>query len=190
MKKIFVLLPLVLMLSACGEESKIKEVIRNNLKDPGSAQFKDAVVSADAKRACLVWNSKNSMGGYGDWHTAELEKKGTEWTVKEMDGSDFNCSENGFAAIDAEEKAKSEAYENAIAMLQKARKISKPAAVELAKGAGECFMWVLSYQSSSGSLADRKVRQLPTKDASMDLEEDVRAKKEKLEKGDCSGDPF
>ena len=38
MKKLFVLFPLVLMLAACGEESKFKEFIRNNFKDSGVAK--------------------------------------------------------------------------------------------------------------------------------------------------------
>lgn len=105
MKQPIALFVMLVLLAACGEGSKIKDVIRNNLKDPGSANFKDLVVSEDGKRACIVWNAKNSMGGYGDWNIAELKKdglaaNGDKWIVKDMKGLSQNCTEISFRKDD------------------------------------------------------------------------------------------
>lgn len=135
MRKIFVLLPLVFMLAACGEESKIKDAVRNSLKDPGSAQFKDAIISAKKNMACITWNAKNSMGGYGNWSTAELAKEDSEWIVQEMQGNPDNCTQDHFLI----ENAKLEAID----LLQKAKNISKTEAVELAEN--QCRSLVNTY---------------------------------------------
>lgn len=76
-----------------GNESEIKELVRSNLKDPSSAQFKDAVVCANDTRASIVWNAKNSMGGYGDWDVAELVKIDSKWTVVTLKGDPNYCEE-------------------------------------------------------------------------------------------------
>lgn len=187
MKKLFVLIPIVLMLAACGEESKIKEVVRSNLKDPESAQFKDAVVSADGKRACIVWNAKNSMGGYGDWKAASLnmgdgltKETAWGWHIEELAASPESCSETVFqeydvevtakaaeAAIDAKfydrfgkviDKVGDDAELQAIEILMKSKNISNEEAKKLADWDGKCGSLVLNYVVSSKVAAELPIR--------------------------------
>jgi hypothetical protein len=184
MKKLFVLLPLALMLSACGgEESKIKNVVQQNLKDPSSVQFKDVVISENGWRACIIWNAKNSMGGYGDWNVAELRKIGSEWTAHEMNGSSSNCSESAFKAIDAGEKAEIDAKEKAIELLQKAKNISSEEASKLATGV--CNAAVYNFVFYSKELAKAQIIQ----DTGMIqmVEKQLSSVQTKLEKGECEG---
>ena len=84
--------------SNLGNESEIKELVRSNLKDPESAQFKEAVVCADEMRASILWNAKNSMGGYGDWEAAEFVKIYDEWKVVKLNGGPNYC--DGFSLRD------------------------------------------------------------------------------------------
>lgn len=120
-----------------GDESAIKTAVKRNLKDPDSAKFEQMSLSEDKKRACIVWNAKNSMGGYGDWQIAKLEKSDAEWKVTALEGGQsYECVESGFKALDAEQSAKISAEEKGIAILQRARNLSREAAIELAKG--EC----------------------------------------------------
>ncbi len=94
-KKYFIVIPMALAISAWGwgQGSKIENAIRQNLKDPASVQFKGLVISAKGNRACIVWNAKNSMGGYGDWSVAELTKDDSDWMVKTMEGEPKNCTQ-------------------------------------------------------------------------------------------------
>jgi hypothetical protein len=69
MKKFLICLPLAITLLGCGEESKIRDLVRENLKDPDSAQFKDFIISNNDSVACITWNAKNSKGGYT--HTSQ-----------------------------------------------------------------------------------------------------------------------
>lgn len=176
------LLPIVFVLTSCGDDSKIKDVVRQKLKDPGSAQFKDTIFSADNNRACIVWNAKNSMGGYGDWDVAELKKGNTEWIVKELKGSKYNCSEIGFKALDAGEKAEMGARLKAIEILQKAKNISGKEAAEISSS-GICNMLVFHYVYNSKRSAEYRIRQ----DSEM-LENSEKYLKEvvaKLNAGEC-----
>ena len=158
MRKLIALIPIVFFLASCGDSSKIKDVVRQNLKDPGSAQFKDTIFSPDNKRACIVWNAKNSMGGYGNWDVAELKKENSEWTVTEMKGSEEDCSETGFKALDAEEKAEIDARMKAIEILQKVKNISSKEAAELGIN-GKCSGIVWSYAYNSKHVAAYRIRQ-------------------------------
>lgn len=69
MKKFLICLPLDITLLGCGEESKIRDLVRENLKDPDSVQFEDFIISNNDSVACITWNAKNSMGGYT--HTSQ-----------------------------------------------------------------------------------------------------------------------
>ena len=94
-KKCIIFFSLFLFLAGCGEGSKIEKVISQRLKDPNSVQFKDMFVSSDGKRACITWNAKNSMGGYGEWDVAVLNKANSEWEVETMEGgSSDQCTQN------------------------------------------------------------------------------------------------
>ena len=88
--------PTMLALVACGSGSEIKDAVRQHLKDPASVQFKETVISESGHRACVVWNAKNSMGGYGNWDIAVLKKDGSSWVVIDMEGEASQCTESGF----------------------------------------------------------------------------------------------
>ena len=75
---------IALTLAACGQNSKIENAVRATLKDPQSAQFRNFLVSKGGTIACVGWNSKNSLGGYGDWDTAHLKKGEAGWVVTDM----------------------------------------------------------------------------------------------------------
>lgn len=182
MRKILVLLPVIFVLASCGDTSKIKDVIRQNLKDPGSAEFKDTAFSADNKRACIVWNAKNSMGGYGNWAVAEFVKKDSVWIVKAMKGSESNCTDTGFKAIDASEKAELDAKLMAIETLKKVRNISSEQAASLATY-GECqdLVWNFAYYSSR--VAEYRIRQSNQQLAL--VEERLKDQQTRLDNGDC-----
>ena len=99
-KKLLGVLLIILVMTACGGNSEIEEVIRNNVKDPASAQFKDLVISDNGKRACIAWNAKNSLGGYSDWHFAELKNAGNGWTVLNMEQTPSRCTAQLFKLRD------------------------------------------------------------------------------------------
>ena len=84
MKKSLSVLFILLSLTGCSEQSSIENAVRENLRDPESAQFKNTVVSKNSTQACVEWNSKNSFGGYGNWDVALLKKDNGLWTVSEM----------------------------------------------------------------------------------------------------------
>ncbi len=182
MRKLIFLLPITFFLASCGDGSKIKDVVRQNLKDPESAQFKEAVFSADKKRACIIWNAKNSMGGYGEWDVAELKIENSEWTIKNMEGSERNCSETDFTALDAGEKAEFDAELKAIEILQKVKSISSKEASELAIS-GKCSELVQRYAFNSKYVAEYQVRQ--DIDMLQLYEESLKETQAKLDAGDC-----
>jgi hypothetical protein len=183
MKLLLVLLPIVFTLAACGDGSKIKDAVRQNLKDPGSAQFGDTIFSSDTKRACIVWNAKNGMGGYGEWSVAELGNIESKWKIINMKGSRENCSETAFKAIDAGEKASYGALSDALKMLEKSRNISYREALTIGIG-GECNSLVNNYRRNSKYVAEYKLR----KDASRlkFYENELEKDRYKLESGECN----
>lgn len=185
------------LVGACGDSSKIEGAIRENLKDPVSANFKDVVFSPDNKRACVEWNAKNSMGGYGSWSIAELTKYDSDWIVKDMKGSDRNCTEIGFEALDAEEKARGDAFDKAIEILQKARNVSASEAFGIALN-GQCSALVEEYMREAGLVANYRV--FATRDKALKLpaesttsysilqisEENLMKVQKKLDTGNCA----
>jgi hypothetical protein len=82
-----------LTLAACGnsEVAKIKDTVRQNLKDPDSAKFGTVLMTSDATIACIEFNAKNSMGGYVGMRIAQLTKKNGVWEVLIMDQYPSNC---------------------------------------------------------------------------------------------------
>jgi hypothetical protein len=182
MKALLLLTPIVLTLVACGDGSKIKDAVRQNLKDPGSAKFNDTIISSDAKRACIVWNAKNSMGGYGDWDVAELKNIDSKWIIIKMKGNSENCSENAFKALDAGENVTFDATSHAINILEKAKNISHSEAI--ASGInGECRRLVDDYTYHSKNVAEYKVRQDLSKINY--YENQLEKYRKKLESGNC-----
>lgn len=182
MRKFLVLLPVVFFLNACDDSSKIKDVVRQNLKDPGSANFKDTIFSSNNQRSCIVWNAKNSMGGYGDWAFAELSKENSEWVVKKMKGLQQNCSEAGFKELDALVTAEATALSQAINILQKAKSISIQEATELGES-GKCRELVRTYVYNSAEATRYRIR----RDSGMlaIYEEKLKEAQTKLDTGSC-----
>lgn len=84
MKKLFLLLPLVLMLVACGEESEVKKAVLATLIDPDSAKFGEFTLIGK-KGACLTVNAKNRLGGYTGDSEAYLVKINDKWIVVRTD---------------------------------------------------------------------------------------------------------
>lgn len=63
-KKIAVLALGCLLLQGCGaSESDAQQVVRDGLKDPGSAKFGEFSQIGE-RLGCMTVNSKNSLGGY------------------------------------------------------------------------------------------------------------------------------
>lgn len=92
MKKVLLVAPVVLAIVGCGQSSKMENAIKDRLRDPASAQFKQVVISDFGNFACVEWNAKNGMGGYGDWSIAELKKVDSDWVVTEMEGKAYRCT--------------------------------------------------------------------------------------------------
>lgn len=190
MKKILPLLSIAFLLTSCGDSSEIKDLIRLNLKDPESAKFEDITFSDDNKRACVVWNAKNGMGGYGDWEITELKRENSEWTIKNLKGFTVNCNETGFKALDAEEIAMSEASLKAIAMLQKSRNISRDEAHELGT-TGACSALVSAYASAYSNIVANRIRYpITTEREEKKDEERLQKLQAKLEAGECGRNYF
>ena len=147
MKQFLIMVPLALMLVACSDplesgddsssldssdESKIKDIIRDDLNDPKSAQFKNYLLSKDGRLACIVWNAKNEMGGYDDWKTTLLNKVNSEWILISRTDIPMFCTERSFKLFD-----------EAVGILQEVHNISEKEAVTL--GIGDCIVEVERY---------------------------------------------
>lgn len=85
--------------TGCGAKSDISSLIKNNLKDPSSAQFKGFVFSEDGLQGCVEFNSKNSFGGYTEYATAYLTKINGKWILNTIDASPYKCSTGDLAMI-------------------------------------------------------------------------------------------
>ena len=89
-------LVVAVLLGGCGDDAAITNAVKEQLKDPGSAQFKKVTISQSGQLACVVWNAKNSLGGYDDWKTATLEKglHNSSWKIENLDVAAFNCNKS------------------------------------------------------------------------------------------------
>lgn len=79
-EKLFIAIIVIFALAACGDNEKLKNAVRDDLKDPDSAKFYDYEIF-NGNRACYVINAKNSMGGYTGKKTAILFKNDGNWQV-------------------------------------------------------------------------------------------------------------
>lgn len=94
----FIILP---TLSSCSDTNQspkentnkieIENTIKERLNDPLSTQFKNLVVNKSENKACIAWNSKNAMGGYGSWKYALLKKSNSRWSVSNMEEEQDKC---------------------------------------------------------------------------------------------------
>ena len=94
MKKffLFLLFPIII-LTGCGEESKIKEQVKKHLIDPDSVTWGriELKESELGKIGCVELNSKNRVGGYTGVQAlivANLNDNG--WKVVSDEGVPFN----------------------------------------------------------------------------------------------------
>lgn len=184
-------------LAACGlidggDEGQIKELVEERLKDPSSVKFGDFVMSSDGKRACIIWNAKNSFGGYGGWEVAEARKRYSgEWMIEDMDGLKHQCTEKGFTTKDAEETAWTEAEKNAMQLLMDAKSISYGEANELTRITGACYDLFIDYLGVATGIAEaeNKMKYGPLADWEREGLEERKAKLPNLEsrlaQGDC-----
>ena len=183
------LILLVLGLVACSDNSKIKDLIRQRLNDPESAKFKDMIVSKDGQRACIPWNAKNRLGGYGDWYMAELKKTNSGWVVESMEVIlDWHCSVSGFEIIDLGEKSELDAALEATEILRKVKNISSNKAAKLSSRGGDCYGVVIAYASYSRDIAKNQALNDIYGGYSMLLkvdEEELKKYRDKLNHGDC-----
>lgn len=106
MKKLFVLM-LLFGLAACGNQSQIKDAVRERLNDPDSAKFDFWNISKSLTYACIVWNAKNQYGGYGEWSLAVLKKEHSLWRVITMK-SDWRYCESARLNVLEDEEARAE----------------------------------------------------------------------------------
>lgn len=144
---------------ACGS-NEFESEIKRNLKDPNSAQFRSQTINDDLGLACVEWNAKNTLGGYGAWTVALFQKKEGKWVALDIEASrQFNCDESYLRtthknfALEARGKAAREAAEaEAIQLLGQARNISEAEARQMAEKDEDCQKLVKSYAYNAGAL--------------------------------------
>jgi len=85
----------VALLAGCGDASKLKSIVKENLIDPDSAKFGDLVMDKTGHWACLEVNAKNRMGGYGGTQLARFTKDGDDWALVGIDENYTWCTEEG-----------------------------------------------------------------------------------------------
>jgi len=93
--------------SACSESpslgaeaAAIKEELKQYMKDPESATFKSVTMNANKDRGCIVWNAKNSFGGYGEWNISSMQNAAGRWKVDDIEAEGEQCTQRYFDAVD------------------------------------------------------------------------------------------
>jgi hypothetical protein len=122
MKIALIIFAITVSIAGCDNsafDNSIKKAVREKLKDPDSAKFKEELVIRT--RACISVNAKNSYGGYSGETIAHLKNYGTDnWSVETLEGDPCYPDElEGKLAID---KANEEA-EKALLEKLKAKKL-------------------------------------------------------------------
>lgn len=154
MKKIVFLLAATLLLTGCGEEEKVKNAVRENLKDPESARFTNFVLSKDGSHACIEWNAKNGFGGYGQGDAAVVFERDGIWEVDSMQTFDRRCSVESIEKEAKIDNAFVSGKQEAIDFIEKNK--GKPLS-DLSK---ECQSMVTSYQLLKKFLARSEIYEL------------------------------
>lgn len=105
MKKYFYVTLALLFLAGCSEQPSVESLIKSNLRDPDSAKFRNFIISKHKSMACIDWNARNSLGGYGEWDTARLVNEGKSWSIVKMQTSTkdyaYWCPQNKMDAHEA-----------------------------------------------------------------------------------------
>lgn len=85
-------------LTACTNDRRgAEEEVRRNLKDPESAQFGDFYYNPTTKKACLMVNAKNSMGGYTGDSAIVLKKADEGWEYVSDNDTYFDTCKTALA---------------------------------------------------------------------------------------------
>lgn len=121
MRKIIFGIFILTILVGCGDSSKIKFIIKNQLNDPDSAQFKDIIFSKNEEIACISWNAKNQIGGYGEWkYTLLFKGNDSSWEIfNDRKASSDTCTKEGIEGEWSVIVAGNNAYKEAISLLEK-----------------------------------------------------------------------
>lgn len=101
-KKLAVLALGCLLLQGCrASESDAQQVVRDGLKDPGSAKF-GAFSQIGDRLGCMTVNSKNSLGGYTGDRQALLRKVDGKWVFYSVVNVSHKACINNWPQIDRE----------------------------------------------------------------------------------------
>ena len=119
-KMIFGILMLIFLIG-CGDSSEIKSIIKNELNDPDSAKFKEIVFSKNGEIACISWNARNQVGGYGEWkYTLLFKGNNSFWGVfDDRKANSDTCTKEGIEKELSVIVAGNNAYKEAISLLEK-----------------------------------------------------------------------
>lgn len=181
-----IIVAIAALLSGCSQQPEIESIIKENLLDPFSAQFKDFAISSDGNSACINWNAKNRMGGYGGWKIASLKKSEDKWSIYILEDTLSSCTKEKIdewaAILKARNNAEAEAINIIITGLQKAKKLSIDDAQKAMTN--ECSTLAHNIRYHSKYIAEKKIS-----GDSKDIErsEQILARNlNLLEKGDCA----
>jgi hypothetical protein len=96
--RLLAVLAAITTLTGCANDRRgAEEEVRRNLKDPESAQFGNFYYSPTTKKACLVVNAKNSMGGYNGNSAIVLNKTDEGWEYVSDSDDDFDTCKAALA---------------------------------------------------------------------------------------------
>lgn len=84
-------------LAGCGNSdvSAIKAAVKERLIDPDSVKFGNTRIGEAGVEACIEYNAKNRMGGYGGQKVAYASKSPDGWKVRDMDKHPDFCPISG-----------------------------------------------------------------------------------------------
>lgn len=107
MREVFLFVIVILLVSSCSSEnSELNEIsamqksLKLRLKDPESAIFNASTINADRSRGCIVWNAKNSFGGYSEWSLSSLRKSSGRWQLDKLEAEKKYCTQQYFDTLD------------------------------------------------------------------------------------------
>jgi len=100
--KLLIAASCVALLSGCSDpSSELGELIKPRLKDPDSLKITQTTSNSESTRACVLWNAKNSFGGYGQPSVTSFKKSSTGWAIAKWEADVEKCSQAYFDALDA-----------------------------------------------------------------------------------------
>lgn len=109
MQRSFIVATLCVAVSACGMSttSQAEEAVRERLKDPTSAQFRN--VRKEGDYVCGEVNAKNGLGGYGDYSDFAFNPRTGETAIRDYGNESLRynemCNPDWEAELDAAGRA-------------------------------------------------------------------------------------